>query len=162
VRFRSSDQAVRFAFRMRGRPEFAKSDPASVGPRGHGLSPMDLHGEAALILAKVISLPDIERSSVMAMYGDRGERAEAMVALGNHIMPLVASSLPNRQALQVMLLHWATRRPSVRTVAKDHAVSYRQVCKWRSAVAGAWTPIHTKAMNRLDEVLFGEGGHELE
>jgi hypothetical protein len=123
---------------------------------------MDLHGEAALILAKIMALPQVERSSVLAMYGDRGERAEAMVALGNHIMPLVASSVPNRQALQVMLLHWATRRPSVRTVAKDHAVSYRQVCKWRSAVAGAWAPIHTKAMNRLDEVLFGEGGHEME
>jgi hypothetical protein len=161
VKFNSVDQAVRFAFRVRGRPEFAKSDPASVGPRGHGLSPMDLHGEASLILAKIMALPLAERSSVLAMYGDRGERAEAMVALGNHIMPLVASSLPNRQALQVMLMHWATRRPSVRTIAKDHAVSYRQVCKWRWAVADAWTPIFARAINRLDEVLFGEGGHEL-
>lgn len=162
MKFRSADQAVRFAFRVRGRPEFARSDPASVGGRGHGLSPLDLHGESSLILAKVEAMPEPDRSSVLAMYGDRGERAEAMVSLGNTIMPLVASSLPNRQALQVMLLHWATRRPSIRTVAREHAVSYRQVCKWRSAVASVWIPIHARAMEKLDSVLFADGGYEKE
>lgn len=162
VIFRSADQAVRFAYRVRGRPEFAKSDPSSVGGRGHGLSPLDLHGESSMILSKVNSLPEPDRSSVLAMYGDRGERAEAMASLGNTIMPLVASSVPNRQALQVMLLHWSTRRPSIREVAVDHAVSYRQVCKWRSAVAGVWAPIHARAMERLDSVLFGPGGFDRE
>lgn len=160
MKFRSADQAVRFAYRVRGRPEFAKSDPASVGGRGQGLGPLELHGEAAMILAKVQAMPEPERSSVLAMYGGGGERAEAMVALGGHIMPLVASSLPNRQILQVMMLHWATRLPSIRTVAREHSVSYRQVCKWRSAVAGVWIPIHVRAMEGLDSVLFGVGGHE--
>lgn len=162
MRFRSADQAVRFAYRIRGRPEYAKTDPGSVGGRGHGMSPLDLHGESSLILAKVESLPEPERSSVLAMYGDRGERAEAMVLLGGTIMPLVASSLPNRQTLQVMLLHWATRRPSIRTVAREYSVSYRQVCKWRSAVASVWIPIHVRAMEKLDSVLFGDGGYERE
>lgn len=162
MKFRSADQAVRFAYRVRGRPEFARSDPSSVGGRGHGMGPLELHGESSLILAKVEAMPEPERSSVLAMYGERGERAEAMVAIGNHIMPLIASSVPNRQALQVMLLHWATRRPSIRTVAREHGVSYRQVCKWRSAVAGVWTPIHVRAMERLDSVLFGVGGYERE
>lgn len=160
MNFRSADQALRFAYRVRGRPEFAKTDPASVRGGDHGIGPLELHGESALILAKVDSMPEPERSSVVAMYGGRGERAEAMVALGNHIMPLVASSLPNRQAMQVMLLHWATRQPSIRTVAREYSVSYRQVCKWRSAVASAWIPIHVRAMERLDSALFRDGAHD--
>jgi hypothetical protein len=160
VIFRSADQAVRFAYRVRGRPEYARTDPSSVRGSAHGLSPLDLHGESALILARVQALPEAERASVVAMYGGRGERAEAMLVLGNHIMPLVASSLPNRTVLQVMLMHWSTRQPSVRTVARDYAVSYRQVVKWRSAVAGAWVPILARAMTRLDDGLFGPGGFE--
>lgn len=162
MRFRSADQAVRFAYRVRGRPEYARSDPGSVRGSVHGLSPLDLHGESALILARIDAMPPEERASVVAMYGERGERAEAMVVLGNHIMPLIASSLPNRTVLQVMLMHWSTRQPSVRTVAKDYEVSYRQVVKWRSAVAGAWAPIHVRAMERLDDSLFGPGGFERE
>lgn len=113
-----------------------------------------------MILSKVDGLKEPMRSSVLAMYGGIPERAEAMVALGSTIMPLVASSVPNRYVLQVMLLHWATRSPSIRQIAKDLAVSYRQACKWRWCVAAAWTPIHARAMSELDSVLFAEGGHE--
>lgn len=162
VKFRSADQAVRFAYRLRGRPEYARTDPGSVRGTVHGLSPLDLHGESALILARVQAMPEAERASVVAMYAGRGERAEAMLVLGNHIMPLVASSLPSRTVLQVMLMHWSTRLPSVRTVARDYSVSYRQVVKWRSAVAGAWAPIHVRAMERLDDSLFGPTGFERE
>lgn len=162
MRFRSADQAIRFAYRMMDRAEYAKADLTGARGRGVGMSPLELHGEAAVILSKVRSLPSVESSSVLAMYGVGGERAEAMVALGNHIMPLVASSVPNRYVLQAMLMHWATRRPSIRTVAREHSVSYRQACKWRSAVAGVWTPIHVRAMDRLDSVLFGAGGYDRE
>ncbi len=160
MKFRSADQAVRFAFRMRGRAEYARSNPASEGVRGHAISPMDLHGESAMILSKIDGLPRVERSSVMAMYGDRGERAEAMVVLGDYIMPLVANGVPDRLFLQIMLMHLIYRTPSIRTMAKDSSVSYRQVCKWRSSVAAAWAPLHARAMDRLEQALFAPGGHD--
>ena len=162
MKFRSADQAVRFAYRLRGRPEYARVDPSGVRGTGHGMSPLDLHGESALILARIEALPPDERASVVSMYGEGGERAEAMVSLGNIIMPLVASDLPNRQALQWMLLHWSTRRPSIRQIAKDMGVSYRKVCVWRWAVAGAWTPIFARAMSSLHDSLFGPDGFEQE
>jgi len=162
VRFRSADQAIRFAYRMMDRAEYAKADLTGARGRGAGMSPLELHGEAAVIFSKVRALPNVEAASVFAMYGVGGERAEAMVALGSHLMPLVASDVPNRMVLQSLLLHWATRRPSIRTLARDNSVSYRQVCKWRSAVAGAWNPIHSRAMGRLDSALFGAGGYEKE
>jgi hypothetical protein len=124
------------------------------------MSPLELHGESALILAKMEALPPVERDSLVAMYGDVGERAEAVARLVSHLMPLVASSLPNKEAVQVMLLHWSTRTPSVRVIAKELGVSYREVCKWRSVVAGAWTPVVARATDRLDQALFGPGGFE--
>lgn len=160
VKFRSADQAVRFAYRLRERAEYARVDYGSVRGPSQGLSPLELHGESAVILSKIKAMPSPERESVMAMYGDRGERAEAMVALGDHIMPMVAGDLPDRRTLQVMLLHWASRRPSIRTVARERSVSYRQVCKWRASVASAWIPIHARAMERLESCLFGPGGFE--
>lgn len=161
VKFRSADQAVRFAYRMRGRPEYARTDPGSVRSDSHGgVSPLELHGESASILLKVGTLPEPERSSVLLMYGEGMERLGAVVTVCDHIMPLVASSVPDRAKLHEVLMHWATRKPTVRGLAKRHGVSYRQVCKWRSAVAGAWAPIHARAMERLDNILFADGAYE--
>jgi len=147
---------------MREREEYARSDPASVRGQGHGMSPLELHGESALILAKVLALPEAERFAVVAMYGGKNERLEAVAHLVSHLMPLIASDLPNKQTAMVLLLHWTARAPSIREIAQQYEVSYRKVCRWRMVVASHLTPILARAITRLEDSLFGPGGYEQE
>jgi hypothetical protein len=163
MQFRSCDQAVRFAYRIRERAEYASTDMTGVrGTSLEALSPMDLHAQSAMILNRIKQLTEAEAASVTAMYAGGRERADAMVALTDHLMPLVASDVPSKGALAFSLNHWVTRRPTIRQIASDFGVSYRQACKWRTAVARAWGPLHGRAMNRLESVLFGENGLTLD
>lgn len=159
--FRSAEQAVRFAGNISDRAEYARADPMRVRSTSQdGLSPMDLHAQAAMIHNQVNRLPPTERSSVMAMYGRGRGRSEAIRELSDHLLPLVNGTLPGRSELLIVLCHWVTRRPSIRAIAEDRGVSYRKVCEWRSAVLRAWIPVQTRALSRLHDTLV-EGGLEI-
>lgn len=161
MQFRSAEQAVRFAGNITDRAEYAKSDPMRVRSTSvEGLSPMDLHAQAAMIQNQVSRLPSLDRASVMTMYGRGRSRSEAIRELSDCLLPLLGGTLPGRSELLLVLCHWVTRRPTIRAIAEDRGVSYRKVCEWRSAVLRAWIPIQTRALGRLHDTLV-EGGLEI-
>lgn len=158
MEFRSCEQAVKFAYRISDRAEYARCDPASVrGLSDSGLSPLDLHAQAAMIQARIDRLSPLDRDSVVAMHGLGRSRTDAMRRLASHIYPLVEGAVPSKSEAALLVCHWATRRPSIRKMAEDRGVSFRKVCSWRNAVLRAWIPIYTRSINRLQTSLE-EGG----
>lgn len=158
MEFRSAEQAVKFAYNISERAEYSRSDPMRVrGTSSADLSPMDLHAQAAMIQNQVNRLHPVERSSVLALFGRGRDRAEAIRALADYLHPLLRDVLPRREDLMIVVLHWVTRRPSIRAIADDRGVSYRKVCVWRAAVLRAWMPLQTRAISRLHDQLVTGG-----
>lgn len=158
MEFRSAEQAIKFAYNISDRAEYSKSDPMKVSSTNQAdLTPMDLHAQAAMIQSQVNRMPVVERSSLLAMYGRGRDRAEAIRELAEYLLPTVASSLPGRQELMIVLCHWVTRRPAIRAIADDRGVSYRKVCSWRSAVLRAWMPLQLRAIVSLHDRLVAGG-----
>ena len=163
MKFRSVEQAVRFSFNIAERSEYTKSDPMKVrGTSTEDLSPMDLHAQAAMIHNMVNRLHPVERDALLAMYGRGRARTDAVRGLSEYLMPQVGGLVPSISHLRIVLMHWSTKRPSIRKIAEETGVSYRRVCAWRTAALRAWMPLQVRAVERLHERMFGESGFELE
>lgn len=162
MRFHSVEQAIRFSFNVSERQEFSRTD--LLGTRGTSqddLSPMDLHAQAAMIHSMVNRLHQVERDSILSMYGRGKARTDAIRSFAEYLHYHVSSTVPSVHELQIILLHWSTKRPSIRKIAEDRGVSYRQVCNWRNAVLRAWMPVQIRAIERLHGQMFTDGGFEL-
>lgn len=158
MEFRSAEQAVRFAYNISERTEYARSDPMRVrGTSQEDLSPMDLHAQAAMIQSQVKRLHQVECSSILALYGRGKDRTDAIRALADYLYPSVQSTLPSKGDLMIVVCHWVTRRPAIRAIAEDRGVSYRKVCQWRSVVLRAWMPLQARAIQRLHDQFVTAG-----
>ena len=158
MEFRSCEQAVKFAYRISDRVEYARSDPGAVrGLSVSGLSPLDLHAQAAMIQSRIERLGPTDRCSLIAMHGLGRARTDAIRQLSTYIYPSVREAIPGQSEVALIVCHWATKRPSIRRMAEDRGVSYRKVCAWRSAVLRAWVPHYVRAIDRLQASLE-EGG----
>ena len=163
MKFNSVEQAIKFSFNMSERSEYTKSDPMKIrGTSQDDLSPTDLHAQAAMIQSMLDRLHPAERSAVLALYGRGRARTEGIRGLTEFLWPNLSGSLPQKIDAQIVMMHWATKRPSIRAIADERGVSYRQVCNWRSAVLRTWMPYVVRATERLHERMFGEDGFELE
>ncbi len=163
MKFTSAEQAVRFSFNISERAEYSRMDLFRVRGTGEdSLSPTDLHAQAAMIHNHVNRLGVAERTSVLAMYGKGRDRAQAIRELADYLWPSLCESVPDKRTLQIILCHWATRRPSIRAIAAELGVSYRKVCDWRGSVLRAWMPLQLRAIHALHDSLFTAGGFELE
>lgn len=163
MKFRSAEQAVRFAYNMQERTEYSRTD--LTGTRGTSttdLTPMDLHAQGAMILSRMKRMHQVERDSVIALCGRGRDRTDAIRSLAEYLFTQVSGTVPGKFDLSVVMMHWATKRPAIRAIADARGVSYRQVCNWRSAALRAWMPLHARAINRLHDLLFEEGGLELD
>ncbi len=162
MKFRSVEQAIRFAYNIMERSEYTKSDPMKIrGTSSEDLSPMDLHAQAAMIESMVCKLHPAERDAVLAMYARGRARTDAIRGLADYLLPGLKDLMGIRE-LQIVLMHWSTKRPSIRKIAEGTGVSYRRVCSWRTAALRAWMPLQVRAVGRLHAKMFGPGGFELE
>jgi len=162
MRFHSVEQAIKFSFNVSEREEFSRKD--LLGTRGTSqddLSPMDLHAQAAMIHSMLNRLHQVERDSILSMYGRGRARSDAIRGFANYLHYFVRGTVPSVRELQIILLHWSTKRPSIRKIAEERGVSYRQVCNWRNAVLRAWMPVQIRAIEKLHGQMFAEGGFEL-
>jgi hypothetical protein len=158
MEFRSCEQALRFAWNMSERVEYAKMDLLRVrGTSEDALSPSDLHAQAAFIMAQVDRLPGLEALSVKAMFARGNVRTQAIRELARHLFASLSGTLPDEGALMIVIMHWATRRPPIRAIAEAKGVSYRKVCAWRTAVLRQWLPIQVRAVDRLHHELLKSG-----
>ena len=126
------------------------------------MTPMDLHAQAAMIHSMLDKLHPVERDAVLALHGRGKARTDAIRGLAQYLMPQVRNQIRGLGELQLILCHWSTKRPSIRAIAEESGVSYRKVCAWRTAALRAWMPLQVRAVERLHERMFGEGGFELE
>lgn len=162
MEFRSVEQAVRFAYNMSERVEYARTDPMSVrGTSKENLSPLDLHAQAAMIINMVHRLHPAERDSVLAMFARGRDRTDAIRRLSEYLMPNLRGVVPSVRELQLVMMHWSTKRPSIRKIAEEAGVSYRQVCNWRRGVLRQWLMYQVRAIERLHNRMFSEQGFEL-
>lgn len=162
MKFHSVEQAIKFSFNVSEREEFSRTD--LLGTRGTSqddLSPMDLHAQAAMIHSMLNRLHQVERDSILSMYGRGRARSDAIRGFANYLHHFVRGTVPSVRELQIILLHWSTKRPSIRKIAEERGVSYRQVCNWRNAVLRAWMPVQIRAIDKLHGQMFTEGGFEL-
>jgi hypothetical protein len=162
MKFHSVEQAIKFSFNVSEREEFSRTD--LLGTRGTSqddLSPMDLHAQAAMIHSMLNRLHQVERDSILSMYGRGRARSDAIRGFANYLHYFVRGTVPSVRELQIILLHWSTKRPSIRKIAEERGVSYRQVCNWRNAVLRAWMPVQIRAIDKLHGQMFTEGGFEL-
>ena len=162
MRFNSVEQAIKFSFNVSERQEFSRTD--LLGTRGTSqddLSPMDLHAQAAMIQSMVGRLHQVERSSVLSLYGRGRIRSDAIREFAEYLYHHVSGTVPSVRELQIIMLHWSSKRPSIRKIAEERGVSYRQVCNWRNAVLRAWMPVQVRAIERLHGQMFTNGGFEL-
>lgn len=163
MRFRSVEQAVKFSYNIGERAEYARSDLMGVrGTSQDDLSPMDLHAQAAMIQSMIGKLHPVERDALLAMYARGRDRTEAIRGLADYLSPNLLGVVPSIRETQIILLHWSTKRPSIRKIAEERGVSYRQVCSWRTSVLRAWMPHLARAVERLHIRMFDEGGFELD
>jgi hypothetical protein len=162
MKFHSVEQAIKVSFNVSEREEFSRTD--WLGTRGtsqEDLSPMDLHAQAAMIHSMLNRLHQVERDSILSMYGRGRARSDAIRGFANYLHYFVRGTVPSVRELQIILLHWSTKRPSIRKIAEERGVSYRQVCNWRNAVLRAWMPVQIRAIDKLHGQMFTEGGFEL-
>lgn len=159
--FAGAEQAVRFAYQMQGREILAR--PNMTGePRGgnDGLGPHDLHAQGALILQAVNRLPDTERYALMAVLTPGAEGEFACTMLTHILAPQLQERVPRESAVLDCIKSWARWRPTVRAIAAEHQVSYRQANKWRRAVSDAHSKLYLRAVQLLEDDLFRPGGLE--
>ena len=153
MKFQSTEQALRFSFNISERVEYTRMDLLKVRETdgSDALSPTDLHAQAAMIHNQVCRLCEVERNSIFAQYAKGNVRSNAIRELAGYLYPLLAGGLPNKETVQIVICHWATRRPSIRMIAQECAVSYRTACRWRSAVLQVWMPLQLRAVGTLDD-----------
>lgn len=162
MQFNSVEQALKFAANISERSEYGSSDPLKIrGTSNTELSPTDLHAQAAMIQNMVNRLPPVERDSVQAQFGRGKDRSDAIRRLADYLMPHVSGMIPGKHELMIVLCHWVTKRPAIRAIADDRNVSYRKVCSWRATVLRAWMPVQVRAISKLHDQMFAEGGFEL-
>lgn len=158
MEFTSVEQAVKFAFNMAERVEYSNADPLRVrGTSQDRMGPLDLHAEAALIVRQINRLHPVERDSVLAQYARGRDRVAAVRGLAKFMSSHVAGVVPSLEDIELVILHWATKRPSIRAIAEDRGVSYRKVCSWRTAVLRQWVPVQCRAIERLHQAMFVDG-----
>jgi hypothetical protein len=164
MRFRSVEQAIKFAFNMSERSEYSRSDPMKV--RGTQLqdylSPTDLHAQAAMIQSMLDRLHPAEKAAVLALYGRGRARSDGIRGLTDFLWPSIGGSLPQKIDAQIVMPALVNEETKHQEDRGREGVSYRQVCNWRSAVLRSWMPYVVRATERLHDRMFGEHGFELE
>lgn len=159
MNFSGVEQAIRFAFNIQRRVEYAAMDLLRVsGTDGESLSPQELHAQSAMILAKIEKLKPIQTSAVYAGLGYGIQRDVAIHALAVGLQPNLREAVPGTQQTRDCLSNWIKKTPPVRQIAKDYGVSYRKVMEWRRAVLDAYQPVYLQAIDALEDEMFGVDG----
>lgn len=158
MNFTGVEQAIRFAFNIERRTEYASVDLLRVSSTdGDSLSPSELHAQSAMILAKLDKLKPLERAAVYAGLGYGIQRDVAIHSLAAGVMPNLRESVPGIEQARDCLSNWLKKTPPVRYMAKHYGVSYRKVMGWRRAVLRAYEPIYLQAIDALEDEMFGDG-----
>jgi hypothetical protein len=158
VKFSGSEQAIRFAYNISNRSivQSPKLEPGISGSK-QGLSPHDLHAQAAIILARLKRLSDPHQAAVRAMHAPGGpEKAVSLEYLTEYLWPTHQGRFANKHDFAMSLI-FACRKEeetSLRKLAQKLTISYRMARGYRETAAKAHADLYTSAIFALDDLLF--------
>lgn len=165
MRFTGAEQAVKFAHNIAAREIASRPSmvPTIHATSQEGLSPHELHAQAALILQALNRLPELERNAVNAVLAPDQEALQAARQAVEGLWPRVQSRVPSKNAAYDVLRLWLRRGAysEVRKMCADYHVGPNKVVKWRSDVATAFSAVYLRGILLLEADLFRAGGLEL-
>lgn len=168
MKFAGAEQAIRFSYNISKR-EIAAKPSYSLEARGSsqdGLGPHELHAQGALIQQALNRLPERERTAVIAFLAPHDTALQACAEMSELLYPAVNGIVPTKEAVYDALCVWMRKHGNgvvdggVRAIAAKHSVSFRQVMKWRDAVASKFSPFYLRGIELMEGELFHENGLE--
>lgn len=146
MKFRSVEQAVRFAFATAGKGWTAQMN--LLGTRGKSeFSPQDIIAQRALIILCVDGLPTKERLSVYMQHARGDTQKAACLHLAGELMPVFRDG--TRELVADVLMNMWGRSPSIRTMAARHGIGKRAVEEWRRRIVAVMEPTMFRASDLL-------------
>jgi hypothetical protein len=158
VKFSGSEQAIRFAYNISNRSivQSPKLEPGISGSK-QGLTPHDLHAQAAIIMARLKRLNDPQQAAVRAMHAPWGvEKQVSLDYLTEYLWPTNQGRFASRHdfALSLIFACKKDEETSLRKLAKRLTISYRMARGYREAAAKAHADLYIAAVYALDSLLF--------
>lgn len=159
--FAGAEQAVRFAYNISARSIMSRptydSDP---GGTREGLSPHELHAQAAMIFAAVERLPVTEQAAVKALLAPPGERDVARVVFADAVWPKVKEAFGSYEqwSRAVRCATLRSREAGIRSLAKEAGISYRKARALVWSAIRTHTLVYLRGIGLLEDLLFTEGG----
>jgi len=142
--FKSADDAIRFAFRMRGKPIISMNSnvymsKGEIGGSGHGkLTAYDLHAQSGMIWGCMERLPREQIAWVYAVYGEAREKRVAARVLAWYVAKDIDVRGMKRSNAD---LRRVIESRSIRHCAKLLGVTPYKAMRIRRAVTAAMEPL---------------------
>ena len=150
--FSSPEAALRFAFRMRGKPIISSpsgvftSKDNSKARSENSLTAYDFHAQAGMIFGKIDRMPQDQQLWIYYTYGNKNERKVCAEQLSEVLVsnPDAVKNRLSKQDVQKILT-----TPSVRVCAQDVGLTNYKSWKLRSSLAHSMEKQMLRALDDL-------------
>lgn len=148
--FKSPEQALGFAFRIRDRDVISIPNMEQLGTKiqetnqANRLTQQDLHAQSAFILNFLSREKEINRAYAYLLHGTERERTLAAASLAKEL-----SSRFKRYNLSEELLAEAINARNIRKVAAATGLTNYKSWKFRRDLADALEPVRTELLDNL-------------
>jgi len=156
--FRSPEQALGFAFRIRDRSVISlpsginlanKTEPGNYADR---LSQYDLHAQAGMVFSFLNRRPQMEQAYAFFLYGRDRERRLAAAFLGAYLRERLS-----KYELSSTKLRRAIQAQTVRQVSDRAGLTQYKAWKFRQDLADELLPVRQRLMDALWQWLTQDG-----
>ena len=157
--FRSPEQALGFAFRIRDRSVISlpsginlanKSEPGSNGDR---LSQYDLHAQAGMVFSFLSRRPQVEQAYAFYLYGNDRERRLSAAFLAAYLRERLS-----RYEMNGTKLRRAIQAQTIRQVSDRTGLTQYKAWKFRQDLADELLPVRQRLMDALWQWLTQDVG----
>jgi hypothetical protein len=148
MKFKGPEHALRWAFSMSAKVHLASVnffESRSTDP--NGMTIYDAHAQAAMLIRQLDELPTDQRLAMYASFATGRLRHLAISELA-----VILTGGEGKELQRDVLCNIVARRPAVRTMAKRHSLSYRQIVKARKQMEHRYLPIHFRAIDALSDL----------
>lgn len=166
MKFQGAEQALRFSYNMADREIISKPklEPGINSTSQEGLSPHELHAQAALIQQALSRLPILEQSAVRAFLAPEPESSQATLQAVEELWPRVQGRVPSKTAAYEFLRLWMRRgdcsQPRFFRLCKEYGVGRHKGGRFRGDMGTVFYPAYLRGIQLLEADLFRDGGLE--
>jgi len=150
--FRSPEQALGFAFRIRDKSvlasSFALNDRVQESTKSSGLNQFDLHAQSSFIFNFISRRPEIEQAYAYYLYGTERERSESCARLAKELRNKFGKYKLSEEDLRA-----AMSAKNVRKVSQATGLTNYKSWKFRRHFAECLDPVRESLLEALWEHL---------